>query len=145
MTAGLDSLDRRAGGDAAHDRHRDWAAAIVVVLGVDGSGPHAAEVALDHARPEAARAAAADAVGDRVGQLDHFDGTRPVGQAADEAAFLQCCDQPVDAGFGTQVEGVLHFIERGGYPGLGQPFVDEAQELELLAGQHLSLPGSFSW
>ena len=68
------------------------------------------------------------------GQLDHFDGARPVGQAADEAALLQRRDQPVDAGFGTQVERVLHFIERGGYPGFGQPLVDEAQELELLAG-----------
>ncbi len=68
------------------------------------------------------------------GQLDHFNGARPVGQAADEAALLQRRDQPVNAGFGTQVEGVLHFIERGGHPRLGEPLMDEAQELELLAG-----------
>ena len=39
-----------------------------------------------------------------------------------------------------QVEGVFHLVERRGYAGFGQPLVDETQELELLAGQHLSLP-----
>ncbi len=68
------------------------------------------------------------------GQFDHLDGARPVGQAADEAALFQCGNQPVDAGFGPQVERVLHFIERRGYPRFGQSFVDEAQEFELLAG-----------
>ena len=74
------------------------------------------------------------------GQLDHLDGARPVGQAADEAALLQRRDQPVDAGFGAQVERVLHLVEGGRHAGFGQPLVDEAQELELLAGQHRFLP-----
>ena len=51
VALGLDRLDRRAGGDAAHDRHRDRAAAVFV-----GAGAHAAEIALDDARGEAARA-----------------------------------------------------------------------------------------
>ena len=78
------------------------------------------------------------------GQLDHFDGARPVGQAADEAALFQRRNQPMDAGFGAQVERVLHFVEGGRHAGFGQPLVDEAQELELLAGQHLSLPRNLS-
>ena len=79
-------------------------------------------------------------MGDRVGQLDDLDGARPVGQAADEAALFQRRDQPVDAGFGAQVERVLHFVEGGRHARFGQPLVDEAQKLELLAGQHLVSP-----
>ena len=76
------------------------------------------------------------------GQLDDLDGARPVGQAADEAALFQGGNEPVDAGLGAQVEGVLHLVEGGRNAGLGQALVDEAQELELLAGQHRSLPVS---
>ena len=79
---------------------------------------------------------AADAVADRLGQLDHLDRARPVRQAADEAALLQRRDQPVDAGFGAQIERVLHLVEGGRHAGFLQPLVDEAQQLELLAGQH---------
>ena len=76
------------------------------------------------------------------GQLDHLDGARPVGQAADEAALLQRRDQPVDAGFGAQVERVLHLVEGGRNARFLQPLVDEAQQLELFAGQHLVIsPG----
>ena len=76
------------------------------------------------------------------GQLDHLNGPRPIGQAADEATLLERRNQPVDAGFGSQVERVLHFVKRRRNTRLGQPLVDEAQELKLLAGQHLSLPVS---
>ena len=78
----------------------------------------------------------ADAVADRLRQLDHLDGARPVGQAADEAALLQRRDQAVDAGLRAQIERVLHLVEGGRNPALLQPLMDEAQKLELLAGQH---------
>ena len=76
-----------------------------------------AEIALDHARGESARAARADAMSDRFGQLDHLDGARPIGQAADEAALLERGDQAVDARFRTQVERVLHLVEGGRHAG----------------------------
>src|SRR6185436_1835751 len=66
----------------------------------------------------------------------HLDGTRPVGQAADEAALLQRRDQPVDARLGPQVEGVLHLVKRRRNARFLQPLVNEAEQLELLAGQH---------
>ena len=45
-------------------------------------------------------------------------------------------DQPMDAGLRPQVERVLHLIEGGRHAALLQALVDEAQKLELLAGQH---------
>jgi hypothetical protein len=96
VAAGLDRFDRRAGGDAAHHRHGNRAAAVVF-----GRGADPAEIAFDDARGETARAAGDDAVGDRFRQLDHFDGARPVWQAADEAALLERGDQPMNAGFGA--------------------------------------------
>ena len=84
------------------------------------------------------RAGAAHAVGDRLRQLDDLDRARAVGQAADEAALFERGDQAVDAGLGSQVEGILHLVERGRHAGFLEPFVDEAQKLCLLAGQHLS-------
>jgi hypothetical protein len=93
VAARLYRLDRRAGRDAAHHGDRDWPAAFLL-----GAGAHAAEVALDHRRGEAASAAI---VPDRIRQLDHFDRARPIGQAADEAALLQRRDQAMDAGFGA--------------------------------------------
>ena len=132
---GLDRLDRRAGGDAAHDRHRDRAAAVVL-----RARPHPAEIALDHARREAARAARADAVRDRFGQLDHLDGAGPIGQAADEAALLQRRDEPVNAGFRAQIERILHLVEGRRHTGLLQALVDETQKFGLLSGQHVRFP-----
>ena len=95
-------------------------------------------------KPRARRGA--DAVGDRFGQLDHLDGARAIGQAADEAALLQRGDQAMDAGFRAQIERVLHFVEGGRHAGLLQALMDEAQQLELLAGQHLaSFPRMRLW
>ena len=34
---------------------------------------------------------------DRIGQFDHLDRPRPVGQAADEAALFEGRDKPVNA------------------------------------------------
>src|SRR6516164_6685903 len=135
VALGLDRLNRCAGGDAAHDRHRHRASAFVLRC-----GPHAAEIPLDYARREPACSARADAVRDRLRQLDYFDGAGTIGETADEAAFLQRRDQAVDPGFGTQVERVLHLVEGGRHAGLFEALVDEAQQFELFAGQHLAFP-----
>ena len=123
VAAGLDRLDRRAGSDAAHDRHGDRPAAFVL-----RSGAHAAEIAFDHARREAARRGRRHAVRHRFGQLDHLDGAGAVWQAADEAALLQRRDQAVNAGFGAQVERILHLVERRRHARLLEALMDKAQE-----------------
>ena len=134
MAALLDRLDRCTGGDAAHDRHRDRPRRIV--LGDDR--PRLAKIALDDAGVEAAHPAIApaQAVLDRVGQLDDLDGAGAVGQPPDEATLIQRGNQPVNAGFGAQVQRVLHFVEGRRHAGFGQPLVDEPQEFELFARQH---------
>ena len=77
---------------------------------------------------------------DRIRQFDHLDGAGAVGQAADETALFQGRNKPVNPRLGAQVQGVLHLVEGRRNPGLRQALVDEAQELELLAGQHRFLP-----
>ena len=105
-----------------------------------GAGAHAPEIALDDARREAAGASAAETVRHGLRQLDHLDGARPVGQAADEAALLERRDQPVNARLGPQVQRILHLVEGGRHAGLLQTLMDEPQEFELLASQHLAVP-----
>ena len=75
-------------------------------------------------------------MGDQFRQLDHLDGARPVGQAADEAALLERRYQPVDARLGTQIERVLHLVEGGRNSGLLEALMDKPQQLGLLARQH---------
>jgi hypothetical protein len=65
-----------------------------------------------------------------------FDGPGAIGQAADEAAFLQRRDQSVDAGLRPQVQSVLHFVEGGRHAGLLDALMDEAEQFELFARQH---------
>ena len=84
--------------------------------------------------------AAFEAGRDRIGQPQHFQRTRPVGQAADEAALLQRRDQAVDAGLGSEVERVLHFVEGGRDAGFLQPLMDEQEKFVLLARQHRTSP-----
>ncbi len=108
------------GGDAAHHRNRDRPAALVL-----GSGAHPAQIAFDDAWREAAAAAGSHAMGDRFGELDDFDGARPVGQAADEAPLFERRDQPMDAGLGAQVERILHFVEGGGHSRFLKALVDK--------------------
>ena len=74
-----------------------------------------------------------------VNPRERLDRTRPVREPADEAALLECGNQPVDAGLGAEVERVLHLIEGRRHARLSQPLVDETQKLELLAGQHLGV------
>src|SRR5207302_10647724 len=100
--------------------HRDRTLAII------GATPDLAEVALDDTGREAAAAIAA-AAGGNLGQLDHFYGAGPIGQAANEAALLQRRDEAVNARLRAQVQRVLHLVEGGRHTGLFQPFIDETQ------------------
>src|SRR6202047_325342 len=85
VAAGLQRLDRRAGGDAAHHRHRDRTIAIVP-LAANASASDLAEGASDDTRREAATAIAV-AAGGEFRKLDDFDGACAVGKAANEAAL----------------------------------------------------------
>ena len=66
--------------------------------------------------------------------------SRAVGQAADEAAFFQCRDQPVDPRLGFQFERLAHLVETRADPGRGETVVDEAQQFMLLDGEHRRIP-----
>ena len=97
-----DRLDRHAGGDPAHDRQLPRVDPDFERL--TGARPPAA---LDDARHEGRGTA------DVLGQAHDLDGAGAVREPADEAAFLQRGDQPVDAGLRAQVQRVLHLVERG--------------------------------
>jgi hypothetical protein len=61
-------------------------------------------------------------------------------QPPDEAALLQRRDQAVNAGFGAQIERLLHLVEgRRDAIALHAP-VDEFQKIALFAGQHFRCP-----
>src|SRR5437868_4292663 len=72
------------------------------------------------------------------GKADDLERARPLFQAADVAALLECRDQAVNARFGTQIERVFHFIERGGDAGFAHPLVNEHEKLILLLRQHVT-------
>src|SRR5690606_23935170 len=72
----------------------------------------------------------------RIGQAQDFNGARPVGQAADEATFLERLDQTMNAGLRPEIERILHLVEGGRHARLLQTFMDEHQQLVLLACQH---------
>lgn len=74
--------------------------------------------------------------GDVFRLTQNFERTGPVGQAPDEATFLQRRDQPMHARFRLEIERFLHFLERRGNTGLFQLGLDEADQFVLLAGQH---------
>ena len=121
----LQSLDRGARGNAAVERQLDH---VIGRLDLRGAG-------CGHLHHIVAGRGAAG--GRRVARLaDHLKRARPVGQAAQEAAFLKRHDQAVDAGLGLKVECFLHFLEGGWYAFFLQPFVDEQEEFELLPRQH---------
>jgi len=90
--------DRDAGGNPAHDRYRYGDVALVLVAVGGARCRLAREVALDHARREAGAAHGLGRAGnqrgaawrrERVGQLDDFQRTGTIGQAADENRALQ--------------------------------------------------------
>src|SRR5713101_5916864 len=135
VTAGLQRLDRRAGGDAAHDRHGNRT--VVIIFGADAAAADPAEGAFNDAGREAAAAVAIIATPRKFGKLDDFDGAGAIGQAANEAALLQRGDEAVDAGLRAQIQRVLHLVEGRRNAGLLEAFADEPQEFILFAREHL--------
>ena len=81
-----DRLNRHTGGNAAH--HRQFSR-VNAFNGQGGAG-RVNPVALNDARGKAR-------FFHRFGQFHNFQCPGTMGQAADEAAFFQCRDQPVDA------------------------------------------------
>ena len=127
---GLDRLDRRAGGDAAHHRHGDRAAAVVL-----GAGAHAAEIALDDARGEAARrppmpwpTGSGSLITSMARARFGRRRMKPRSSRAVISRWMPDLERRSSASFISSKEG--------GTPDFLQPLVDEAQQLELLAGQH---------
>ena len=121
-------LDRRAGGDAAVERQAGTSDRPVV-----GTGR-----AILEDRPRSTLGVKrAGPLGRRVlGQAHHFQRPRAVGQAADEAAFLQPGDQPVDARFGLQPSASFISSNEGETPVCAEMLVDEEQQLVLFLRQH---------
>ena len=74
--------------------------------------------------------------------LHHFQRSRPVRQTAQETTLLKRRDQPVNAGFGRQIEGLLHFIERGRNAGFLYPLMNKHEQFVLFAREHR--PGTLS-
>ena len=72
----------------------------------------------------------------RLGQFDHFQGAGAIGHAFQKAALFKRNDQPVHAGLRLQVQGILHFLERGRNTFFLEALVDEKQQFELFAGEH---------
>jgi hypothetical protein len=64
------------------------------------------------------------------------EGASGVRQAADEAALLEPGNQPVNAGFRSEAQRLLHLVERGGNAAHFHVAFDKAQQLELLFRQH---------
>ena len=120
VAPGLQGLDRRSGGDAAHHGNRNGTFAVI---GAAAAATQLAEIAFDNGGGEAAPAAAA--AGGKLGQLDHLDRAGAIGQTANEAALLERGNEAVDARLRSQIERILHLIEGGRNAGLFQPLVDE--------------------
>jgi hypothetical protein len=78
----------------------------------------------------------------RLGQLHDFQRAGPVGEAADEAPFLERGDQPVDPRLRPQIQRILHFVERWRHTIPVHPGLDEVEKFQLLACQHVQAPHS---
>ncbi len=89
--------------------------------------------AFDDARREALLSGRA---ADGLGQANDLQRPGAVGQAANEAALFERRDQAMDAGFGFEIERVLHLVERGRNAGFAQAFMDEAEQFVLFSRQH---------
>ena len=63
----------------------------------------------------------------RFRQTQNFERAGAIGQAADEAAFLERENQPMNPRLRPQVERVLHLVEGRRHARLLQTFMDEAQ------------------
>src|SRR5262249_23218199 len=89
-------LDGGTGGDPPHYRHRNWPTSVVL-----RACSYTAQIAFNHARSKPARTRRAQAMANRIWQLDYFDGAGSIGESPNEAALLKRCNQPVNAGFGA--------------------------------------------
>jgi len=146
----LQGFDRRTGGDPADHGHvhgtftvAHGAPGTAGTAGI-GNNPRlrAAVPRACRAEPQglAARGGRTQGFRDIVRQLHDFERPRALLHAAQEPALLKRRDQPVDTGFGFEVQRVLHFIERRRDAALAYPLVDEHQKLVLFAGEHCSTP-----
>jgi hypothetical protein len=122
-----------------------WDTVLIASIGVPAAirpitGNSAASTATaNSAAPAAAAATGQDArreAFDPLGHPDDLDRAGAMGEPPDEAAFLERRDQPVNARFGTQVEGILHLFEGGRHAVAFHPLVDEFQQIALFLGQH---------
>jgi ComEC/Rec2-related protein len=132
----FERFDRHAGGDATVQRNLDD---IVRRLRPGRRGR------LERGQRGIAVGSGANR-GLRIGHVlrlaQHFEGAGAVGQATDEAALLECRDQPVDARFRLEVKRFLHLLKRWRYAGFLKPGLNEADQLVLLARQHPALSPS---
>ncbi len=138
----LDSGDRHTGGDASHHRNGDSGGDLIVCWLRRGSRLRRfgfSEAALDHAWRETARRLLCWC-GIGLRKLDDFQGSCSVRQAADEAAFFQSGNQPMDAGFRGKVEGIFHLIERWRHAGLFHSLMNEKKQFLLFAREHEENP-----
>ena len=65
-------------------------------------------------------------------QFHDLERARLVGEATDESAFFQRCDQPMDARFRSQVERLFHLVKRGRNTVSLDALVNEIEQIELL-------------
>ena len=123
----LDRLDGGTGRDAAENGQ---------IAGVIGDRHDRRVARIDQLRLKG-RAAFGRRRGRRLlRQLHYFQSPSPVGKATQEAAFLQRCDQAVNAGLGRQVQRLLHLVERRRDAGFLDPLMNEHEKFVLLTGEH---------
>ena len=131
----LNGADRRTGGDTAHHRDGDGSCIDDVRRRrrqVRARRPGAfydtrLKAALLRGRCDGGIRSLAPALNETLvfGQLDHLDGAGSVRQATDETPLHQRRDQPVNAGLGPEIKGILHFVERGRHTAFLHAPVDE--------------------
>lgn len=61
----------------------------------------------------------------------------PMCEATDEPSFLKRGNKPMNPGFGTQIQGDLHFVKTGRHTVLLHPGVNELQQVQLLFCEHV--------
>ena len=126
-----DRFDRDPGGDLAH--HGQFAGKQLNLVPGDicrlrGGGMRS----VDHAGRESGGWGTAHG----FGQFHDLDGACPMREAADEAALFKGGDQTVNAGFGAQIQRILHLVKAGRDAIALHACVDEFQQVELFPGQH---------
>src|SRR5689334_4375174 len=100
------------------------------------NGFYLAEIAFDDVGAESRALGGGKAGAMRIRQFHDLERPGAVGHAAQEAALFEGQDQAMDARLGLQVEGVFHFLERGGDSVFLEAFIDEKEQFKLFARQH---------